>query len=55
MNKMSNNDAQNTTQTTKELATQTPLNIGVNSGAPEGKAVPAPHMLPVVLLLLQNR
>jgi hypothetical protein len=27
---------------------------GVNSDAPEGEAVPAPHLAPVVLLLLLN-
>jgi hypothetical protein len=28
---------------------------GMNSGAPEGYAVPAPHVAPGVLLLLQTR
>ena len=34
--KGANNDLKNTTQKTKELATQTPLKTGVNSCAPEG-------------------
>ena len=32
---------------------QIPTKPGVNSDAPEGLAVPAPHVAPVVLLLLQ--
>ena len=35
-NKRTNNDLQNTTQITKDIATRTPLKPGVNSGAPEG-------------------
>jgi hypothetical protein len=31
-----NNDLQNTTQITKDIATRTPLKPEVNSGAPEG-------------------
>ena len=29
---------------------RTPLKTGMNSGAPEGKAVPVPQVAPVVLL-----
>jgi hypothetical protein len=32
---------------TKDRVTQTPLKHGVNSGAPEGLAVPAPIVTPV--------
>jgi hypothetical protein len=32
---------------------KTPLKTGVNPGAPEDLTVPAPHVVPVVLLLLQ--
>ena len=35
MGEKDNNDLQNTTQKTKDRATQTPLKIGMNSGAPE--------------------
>ena len=35
---------------TKDRVTRTPLKIGVNSGAPEGWAVPAPLEAPVVLI-----
>jgi hypothetical protein len=41
------NDLQNITQKTKDRATRAPL--GMNSGAPEGYAVPAPLVAPVVL------
>ena len=50
-NKRTNNDLQNTTQKTKNQATWTPLKTLVNSDAPEGLALPAPHATPVVLLL----
>jgi hypothetical protein len=43
--KRTNNDLQNATQKTKERATRTTLKTGVNSGTPEGWAVPAPQML----------
>ena len=33
---------------------ETPLNTGVNSGAPEGYAVPAPLVAPVVLIQLHT-
>ena len=49
--KRTNNDLQNTTQKTKDRATQTPLNTGVKSGTPDIVLVPAPHATPVVLLL----
>jgi len=51
---ITNNDLQNTAQKTKDQATRILLKPGMNSGAPEGLAVPAPHMAPVVLLLLQT-
>ena len=41
------NDLQNITQKTKDRATRAPL--GMNSDAPEGYAVPAPLVAPVVL------
>jgi len=34
--KRTNDDLQNTTQETKDRATQTPLKPGMNLGAPEG-------------------
>ena len=42
----------NTTWKTQDEATRTPLKTWVNSGALEGKAVPAPVVAPVLLLLL---
>ena len=48
--KNTNNGLQNNTQKTKDRVTQTPLKHGVNSGAPEGLAVPAPIVTPVVLI-----
>jgi len=44
-------DLQNTTQETNDWATRTLLKPGVNSGAEEEFAVPAP-LLPLVVLLL---
>ena len=41
--KKTNNDLKNITPKTKNRATQTPLKPVVNSGAPEGCAVPVPH------------
>ena len=38
------------TYKTKDRVTRTPLKLGVNSGAPEGLAVPAPLEAPVVLI-----
>ena len=38
------------THKTKDRVTQTPLKPGVNSGAPEGLAVPAPLVALVVLI-----
>ena len=35
---------------TKDRVTRTPLKPGVNSGDPEGSAVPAPLVTPVVLI-----
>lgn len=53
--KRTNSDLQSITETTNDRATRTPLNTGVNSGAPEGKAVPPPIVDLVVLLFLQTR
>jgi len=50
MDKNTNNDLQITRQKTKDRATRTLLKSGVNSGAPEGKTVPAQIVTPVVLL-----
>ena len=44
--KRTNNDVQNNTQTTIDQATRTPLKTGVNSGVPEGLAVPPPLETP---------
>jgi hypothetical protein len=38
---------------TEDQVTETPLKPRVNSGAPEGYAVPAPLVAHVVLILLQ--
>jgi ribosomal protein L21E len=38
------------TYKTKDRVTRTPLKPGVNSGAPEGWAVPAPLVVSVVLI-----
>ena len=38
------------TYKTKDQVTRTPLKSGVNSGAPEELAVPAPLVAPVVLI-----
>jgi len=46
--KWTDNDLQNTTQKTDDRATRTPLKTGVNLGAPEGLAVPAPLVIPIV-------
>jgi hypothetical protein len=53
--KRTNNDLQSIAQKTKDRATQSPLKPVVNSCSPEGKAVPAPHVAPVVQLLFQTR
>ena len=39
----------------KGRATRTPLKLGVNPGAPEGLAVPAPHVATVALLLIETQ
>ena len=52
--KRTNNDLQNAMQKVNDRATRTPLKSGLNSGAPEGQAVHAPLVAPVVLLLLQT-
>ena len=51
--KKTNNDLHSITRETKDRAKRIPLKPAVNSGAPEGKAVPAPHVAPVILFLLQ--
>jgi hypothetical protein len=38
------------TYKTKDRVTRTPLKTGLNPGAPEGRAVPAPLVAPVVLI-----
>jgi hypothetical protein len=38
------------TYKTKDRVTRTPLNLGVNWGAPEGQAAPAPLVALVVLI-----
>ena len=48
--KRTNNDLQTITQKTTNRATWNQLKPGMNSGAPEGKAVPAQQVAPVVLL-----
>ena len=55
MDKKTNNDQQNPTQKTKDCETRTPLKTEVNSGAPDGLAVTALLVAPVVLLFLQTR
>ena len=50
MDKRTNNDLQNLTHKAKDPATRIPLKTGVNSGAPEGKAVPPPLVAPVALI-----
>jgi hypothetical protein len=42
------------THKTKDRVTRTPLKPGMNLDAPEGKACPAPLVVPVVLILLQT-
>ena len=49
--KGTNNDLQNTTQKTKDQAIRTLIKAEVNSSSPEGLAIPAPLVTPVVLLL----
>ena len=46
-----NNDLQNTTQKTNDRATRTPQKTAVIPGVPEGLAVPAQLLTPIVLLL----
>ena len=48
--KRTNNDLQSTTHKTKDRVTRITLKTGVNSGVPEGYAVPAPLVAPVVLI-----
>jgi hypothetical protein len=47
--KRTNNDLQSTTQKTKDWVTRTPRKPEVNSGAPEGLAIPVSILTPVVL------
>ena len=42
--KGANIDVQSITHQSKDRVTWTPLKTGVNAGAPEEKAVPAPHV-----------
>jgi hypothetical protein len=51
--KRTSNDLQNITHKIKDRVTRIPLKPAVNSGAPEGQAVPASHVTPVILFLLQ--
>ena len=46
--KRTNNDLQNTSQKTKDRATQIPLKSGMNTGAPEGYVALAPLVAPLV-------
>ena len=48
--KKKNDNLQNTAQKTKVRAVRTLLNSVVYTGAPEGWAIPAPHVATVVLL-----
>jgi len=48
--KRTNNDLQNITHNTKDRVTQALLSIEATSGAPEGWAVPASLVAPVVLI-----
>jgi len=48
--KRTNHDLQYTTQKTKDQATRIQLKTGVNSGSPEGSAVPA-QLVTLVMLL----
>ena len=50
-----NNDLQIITIKTEDQVTETPLKPRVNSGAPEGYAVPAPLVAHVVLILLLSQ
>ena len=52
--KGTNNDLPNITQKTKDRAIMIPLKSEVNSGAPEGFAVPVAHLTPIAVLLLIN-
>ena len=53
--KRTNNDLQNITQKSKDRAPQTPVKTEVNSGAPEGLAVPAPYVTYILLLLNSDK
>jgi hypothetical protein len=53
--KKTNNDLQNITIKNKDQIRQIPLKPGVNAGAPEDWAVPAPLVAHVVLNLLRAR
>jgi hypothetical protein len=45
-----NNDLQNIHMKLKDQVTRSSLKQGVNSGVPDGKAIPVPLVAPVVLL-----
>jgi len=49
--KWTDNGLKNTTQTTKDRTTRTPLKPGMNPGASVWAAVPVPLVPPVLLLL----
>jgi hypothetical protein len=49
MAKRNSTKGQTTIYKTKDRVTRTQLKPGVNSGAPEGYAVPAPLVAPVVI------
>jgi hypothetical protein len=53
--KKTNNDLQNITIKIKDQIRQIPLKLGVNSGASEEWAVPAPLVAHIVLILLPAR
>ena len=50
--KSTNNDLQNITYKAKDWVTRTPLKTGSKSGAPEGWAVLAPLVSPILLQLV---
>ena len=53
MTKKTYNGRQNTTMKTKDWATWTPLKKGMNSGAPDEWAVPAPLVASVIFFVLK--
>ena len=53
--KMTNNDVQNITQKNKDRATRIPLKSGGELRCPEGLAIPAQHVTPVMLLKIPTK